>query len=134
MLNVVSVNAAQISVNLKVQLQCVDLLLGHVILKSTVLASLLTAQKIVTIRMDLRVMMTRPTATQESARRTMHSAKETLKLVSLLVKQDYVVIFMCNSPDKGIDDCFQLFNTNGTLFGNCGSNGTHYIPCLPRSI
>ena len=74
-LNVIQATAAQVTVSLKVQLQCVDLLLGHVTLKIAVLASLLTAQRIVTVRMDLHVMMTRPTATQESARLMMHSAK-----------------------------------------------------------
>ena len=68
-------SAAQVSVSSVPDIQCVDLLMDHVILKSTVLASLLTAQKIVTIRMDLHVTMTRPIATQESARHMMHSAK-----------------------------------------------------------
>ena len=68
-------SAAQVSVSTVPDIQCVDLLVDHVILKSTVLASLLTAQKIVTSQMDLHVMIARPTATQESARHMMHSAK-----------------------------------------------------------
>ena len=76
-LNVTQASAAQVSVSLDLQIHCVDMLLGSVTLKSTVLASLLTAQKIVTVRMDLHVMITRPTVTQESARHMMHSAKNT---------------------------------------------------------
>jgi hypothetical protein len=52
--------------------------MDHVTLKNSVLARLLTAQRIYTFRMDLYVMITRPTATQESARRTMDSARQTL--------------------------------------------------------
>ena len=134
-LSVVWVNAALVSVSLKVQIQCVDLLLGHVTLKSIVVASLLPVQKIVTTRMDLCVVMIRPIATQESARPTMHSAKETLKLVGLCcestVFKDYI---MNNSTDKGINECFELFNEDGSQFGNCGGNGTHFVPCDPRCL
>ena len=51
--------------------------MDHVILGKTVLASLLTAQKIVTTRTDFHVTITQHTATQESVRLTMCSAKET---------------------------------------------------------
>ena len=74
-LNVTQANAAQVSVSLDQNIRCVDMLLGSAMLKNIALASLLTVQRIVTARMDLHVTLTRPTATQESARLMMHSAK-----------------------------------------------------------
>ena len=76
-------SAAQVSVDSKVKIQYVDQLLDHVTLKSTVLASLLAAQKTYTARMDLHVTMTQPLATQKSARLMMHNVKETLHPVSV---------------------------------------------------
>ena len=83
-LNVMLANAAQVSVSLDQKTHCVDALQGSVILKSTALASLLTVQRIFTARMDLHVTITRATATWESAKLMMHSARSTLKLVCVL--------------------------------------------------
>ena len=33
--------------------------------------------------------------------------------------------------DKGFDECFNK-NTQGNSDGNCGSNGTNFIPCQAR--
>ena len=62
-LNVMQASAAQVNASSKVHLQCVDLLLDHVTLKISVLASLLTAQRTYTSRTDLHVMMAKPPAT-----------------------------------------------------------------------
>ena len=34
--------------------------------------------------------------------------------------------------DKGVDECFQRYNTRGDHFGNCGSNGRNFVPCPSR--
>ena len=80
-LNAMLASAAQANASSKAQPHCVDLLLDHVTLKNSVLASLLTAQRIYTSKMDLRVMITRLTATQERARLMTHSVKDTFYLV-----------------------------------------------------
>ena len=36
--------------------------------------------------------------------------------------------------DKGFDECFQNWNRQGTNNGNCGSDGTNFIPCQVRYI
>ena len=84
-LNVMQASAAQVSASLHQKIHCVDALLDSVILKSTVLASLLTAQRMNTARMDLHVIITRPTAILESARLMTGSAKNILQLVSMCV-------------------------------------------------
>ena len=35
-------------------------------------------------------------------------------------------------PDKGVDECFSSYNTEGNYFGNCGSDGTNFIGCSTR--
>ena len=88
-LSVVEASVAQVHVNSKVQAQCVDQLLDHVTLKISVLASLVTAQRTYTTRMEPLVTITRPIATQESAKPMMHSVKETLNPVRTEYKYMY---------------------------------------------
>lgn len=34
--------------------------------------------------------------------------------------------------DKGIDDCYELINVRGDIFGHCGQTITSFIPCSER--
>ena len=68
-------SAAQVSVVSKMPAQFADLLLDHAILKISVLDCHLTAQEMHILWMAHHVTMMRPIATQEYARRMMHSAK-----------------------------------------------------------
>ena len=36
------------------------------------------------------------------------------------------------TTDKGVDECFTSYNTEGQYYGNCGTDGTNYIPCSSR--
>ena len=75
MLSVTLESVARVSVASEMPAQFADLLLGHVILKIDVLDCHLTAQEMHILWMAHHVTMMRPTATQENARRMMHSAK-----------------------------------------------------------
>ena len=34
----------------------------------------------------------------------------------------------------GVNECYTMWNVNGSLFGNCGYNATAFLRCSPRYV
>lgn len=111
---------------------------GSVIFKRAVLVNQQSVQLMYTFRMAHHVTITRPIASQESAKHMTPNAKNISEQVCVIVGYytmladiDYLHIFHMFS-DKGVNECFTRFNTRGDYYGNCGSNGNSFIPCTTR--
>lgn len=89
-LNVTLANAALDSVASKPLIPCADLPLDLMILTTTALATLETVQRMYMSRMALRVTITAPTSSQENARLTMNSVRDTFELVSAYTYDMYM--------------------------------------------
>jgi hypothetical protein len=130
---------------------CAELLLGSVTWLRRAPGDLQTVRPTSPFRTALRATTTGPTATRENAKHTTTSAKRTsgqvrqnlciythnvhsTLLCAVIMREGcmFVTAHTNSFTDKGVDECFSSYNTEGNYFGNCGSDGTNFIGCSSR--